>query len=88
MENLERIKRYLKYYHSICCHIYQKSCLLIYAAIDDWLVTYQEVKYQYSLLLSAPLALLAGAFTMVVPAAYVRVKHRATTAKTLKTSTQ
>lgn len=66
-----------KLYTYICCQ-----------PVADWLVTYQEVKYQYSLLLSVPLALLAGAFTVVVPAAYVRVKHRATTAKTSKTSTQ
>ena len=67
-----------------------KSSLFILVTAESVCILTAEtvdlVFYQYSLLLSVPLALLAGAFTVVAPAAYRRVKHSAITAKTTKPS--
>jgi hypothetical protein len=41
----------------------ESACILIAETVD-------LIFYQYSIVLSVPLALLAGAFTVVVPAAY------------------
>ena len=46
----------------------ESACILTAETVD-------LVFYQYSILLSVPLALLAGAFTVVAPAAYRRAKH-------------
>jgi hypothetical protein len=45
----------------------ESACILTAETVD-------LIFYQYSLLLSVPLALLAGAFTVVVPAAYRKAK--------------
>jgi hypothetical protein len=47
----------------------ESACILTAETVD-------LVFYQYSLLLSVPLALLAGAFTVVVPEAYRKIKVR------------
>ena len=46
----------------------ESACILTAETVD-------LIFYQYSILLSVPLALLAGAFTVVAPAAYRRSKH-------------
>ncbi|WP_148701252.1 hypothetical protein [Candidatus Nitrososphaera evergladensis] len=48
----------------------ESACILTAETID-------LVFYQYSLLLSIPLALLAGAFTVVAPEAYRKTKRKA-----------
>lgn len=45
----------------------ESACILVAETVD-------LVLYQYSILLSIPLALFAGAFTIVAPAAYKRAK--------------
>jgi hypothetical protein len=46
----------------------ESACILTAETVD-------LIFYRYSILLSVPLALLAGAFTVVAPAAYRRAKH-------------
>jgi hypothetical protein len=53
----------------------ESACILTAETID-------LIFYQYSILLSVPLALLAGAFTVVAPAAYRRAKSSNTNART------
>jgi hypothetical protein len=57
----------------------ESACILTAETVD-------LIFYQYSILLSVPLALLAGAFTVVAPAAYRKSRQSDTTAKTAKTS--
>ena len=57
--------------------ILKSSLIILVTAESVCILTAETVDlifYQYSLLLSVPLALLAGAFTVVAPAAYRRVK--------------
>jgi hypothetical protein len=61
--------------------ILRNSLFILTTAESVCILTAETVDlifYQYSLLLSVPLALLAGAFTVVVPAAYRRVKQSGT----------
>lgn len=51
----------------------ESACILTAETVD-------LIFYQYSLLLSVPLALLAGAFTVVAPEAYKKLKATKTTA--------
>jgi hypothetical protein len=48
----------------------ESACILTAETVD-------LVFYQYSILLSIPLALLAGAFTVVAPEAYRKIKQKA-----------
>jgi hypothetical protein len=57
----------------------ESACILTAETVD-------LVFYQYSILLSVPLALLAGAFTVVAPAAYRRAKQSNPNAKTASTT--
>jgi hypothetical protein len=56
----------------------ESACILTAETVD-------LIFYQYSILLSIPLALLAGAFTVVAPAAYRNSKQSYITARTAKT---
>ena len=61
--------------------ILKSSLFILVTAESVCILTAETVDlifYQYSLLLSVPLALLAGAFTVVVPAPYRRVKQSGT----------
>jgi hypothetical protein len=53
----------------------ESACILTAETVD-------LVFYQYSIFLSVPLALLAGAFTVVAPAAYRKARHSNPNAKT------
>lgn len=67
--------------------ILRSSLFILVTAESVCILTAETVDlifYQYSLLLSVPLALLAGSFTVVAPAAYRRVKQSAASAKTSK----
>jgi len=55
----------------------ESACILTAETVD-------LIFYQYSILLSVPLALLAGAFTVVAPAAYRKTRQLNTNAKTAK----
>ena len=69
--------------------ILKSSLFILVTAESVCILTAETVDllfYQYSLLLSVPLALLAGAFTVVAPAAYRRVKQSPANAKTSKIS--
>lgn len=57
----------------------ESACILTAETVD-------LIFYQYSILLSVPLALLAGAFTVVVPAAYRKARQSDTNARTEVTS--
>jgi hypothetical protein len=46
----------------------ESACILTAETVD-------LIFYQYSILLSIPLALLAGAFAVVAPEAYRKIKH-------------
>jgi hypothetical protein len=57
----------------------KSSAIILVTAESACILTAETVDlifYQYSLLLSVPLALLAGAFTVVVPEAYRKIKVR------------
>jgi hypothetical protein len=57
----------------------KSSVMILVTAESACILTAETVDlmfYQYSLLLSVPLALLAGAFTVVVPEAYRKIKAR------------
>lgn len=56
----------------------ESACILTAETVD-------LIFYQHSILLSVPLALLAGAFTVVAPAAYRKSKESRSNAKTAKT---
>ena len=56
----------------------ESACILTAETVD-------LIFYQYSILLSVPLALLAGAFTVVAPAAYRKAKQSRSNARTSKT---
>jgi hypothetical protein len=53
----------------------ESACILTAETVD-------LVFYQYSVLLSVPLTLMAGAFTVVVPAAYRKTKHSVVNTRT------
>ena len=55
----------------------ESACILTAETVD-------LIFYQYSILLSVPLALLASAFTVVAPAAYRETRQLNTNAKTAK----
>ncbi|MGA9317551.1 MAG: hypothetical protein WBV84_05805, partial [Nitrososphaeraceae archaeon] len=58
--------------------IVKSSLFILVTAESACILTAETVDllfYQYSILLSVPLALLAGAFTVVVPAAYRKTKR-------------
>jgi hypothetical protein len=57
----------------------ESACILTAETVD-------LIFYQHSILLSVPLALLAGAFTVVAPAAYRKARQLNTNAKTAKFS--
>ena len=57
----------------------ESACILTAETVD-------LVFYQYSILLSVPLALMAGAFTVVIPVAYRKAKQSNTNTKTVRTS--
>ncbi|MGH9979718.1 MAG: hypothetical protein ACRD8Z_28335 [Nitrososphaeraceae archaeon] len=63
-----------------------KSSLIILITTESVCILTAEtvdlIFYQYSILLSVPLALLAGAFTVVAPAAYKKSKQAKANAKT------
>jgi hypothetical protein len=51
--------------------------MILITAESVWILTAETVDlifYKYSILLSVPLALLAGAFTVVAPSAYRKLK--------------
>jgi hypothetical protein len=56
----------------------ESACILTAETVD-------LVFYQYSIPLSVPLALMAGAFTVVVPMAYRKTKHSVVSAGTAET---
>jgi hypothetical protein len=56
----------------------ESACILTAETVD-------LIFYQYSVLLSVPLALMAGAFKVVAPAAYRKSRQSDTTARTAKT---
>ena len=66
-----------------------KSCLIILITAESACILTAEtvdlIFYQYSILLSVPLALMAGAFTVVAPAAYRKAKRSAANARTATT---
>lgn len=67
--------------------ILKSSLFILVTAESVCILTAETVDlifYQYSLLLSVPLALLAGAFTVVVPAAYRNAKRSAANTRTAK----
>lgn len=67
--------------------ILKSSLFILVTAESVCILTAETVDlifYQYSLILSVPLALLAGAFTVVAPAAYRRVKQSTANARTAK----
>jgi hypothetical protein len=69
--------------------IVKTSLFILVTAESVCILTAETVDlifYQYSILLSVPLALLAGAFTVVVPAAYKRARNSNTNSRTVKTS--
>ena len=57
----------------------ESACILTAETVD-------LIFYQYSILLSVPLALIAGAFTVVVPAAYRRAKQSGVNSRITRTS--
>jgi hypothetical protein len=60
-------------------HILKTSLFILVTAESACILTAETVDlifYQYSLLLSVPLALLAGAFTVVAPEAYRKIKQK------------
>lgn len=83
-------KRLLKIRNQSGLRAIVKSSLFILVTAESVCILTAEtvdlIFYQYSILLSVPLALLAGAFTVVVPAAYKRARNSNTNARTVKTS--
>ena len=68
--------------------ILKSSLFILVTAESVCILTAETVDlifYQYSILLSVPLALLAGAFTVVAPAAYRKAKQSRSNARTSKT---
>ncbi len=69
--------------------ILKSSLVILITAESVCILTAETVDlvfYQYSILLSVPLALLAGAFTVVAPSAYKRAKQSRSNARTAKTA--
>jgi hypothetical protein len=68
--------------------ILKTSLFILVTAESVCILTAETVDliFQYSILLSVPLALLAGAFTVVAPAAYRKAKLSRSNARTSKTS--
>lgn len=69
--------------------ILKSSLIILVTAESACILTAETVDlifYQYSILLSVPLALMAGALSVVAPAAYRKAKHSASNARTAKTS--
>lgn len=61
-------------------HILKTSAYILVTAESACILTAETVDllfYQYSLFLAVPLALLAGAFTIVAPETYRKIKHKA-----------
>jgi hypothetical protein len=68
--------------------ILKSSLIILVTAESVCILTAETVDlifYQYSILLSIPLALMAGAFTVVAPAAYKMAKGNASSARITKT---
>ena len=68
--------------------ILKSSLVILITAESVCILTAETVDlifYQYSILLSVPLALLAGAFTVVAPAAYRKAKQSRSNARTEET---
>jgi hypothetical protein len=69
--------------------ILKTSLVILVTAESACILTAETVGiffYKYSILLSVPLALFAGAFTVVVPEAYKKVKSDSLTKSKLKLS--
>jgi hypothetical protein len=73
-------QRNLKYILKTSAYILvtaESACILTAETVD-------LISYQYSLLLSIPLALVAGAFTVVAPEAYRKIKRKSGISTTMR----